>query len=103
MRGTAGWKWARPSDGAGCGLWRARRAAHHQRRPGERQVELRVGEYMAQLGHFVKHDRFAQHLALGAIGQRETGTERDQQDAGEYWAARSSKYEAPRQQNREKI
>ena len=60
-----------------------RRAANHERRSGERQVEMRVGEYVLEFGDIGKNDRLAQRLALGMIGKRKPAAERQQDDPAE--------------------
>ena len=62
-----------------------------------------MGEDVPQLRHLREHDRLAQHLALGSIGEGEPGAERDQQDAGEDRAAGRGQREASRQQHRQEI
>ena len=67
-----------------------------QPRPGERQIEMRVGEDLRQLDRFGEHRRFAQRLSHRVIGQAEAGAERQHDDPGEQRPAASRARAAPR-------
>ena len=79
---------------------RRQRSADDQPRPGERQIELRMGKDVRQLGHIGKDHRLAHRLALGVVGERQAGAERQHHEPGKYRPAGRDQQQAGGEQHR---
>ncbi len=53
-----------------------------------------MGKDMRQLGHVGKHHRLAHRLALGMVGERQTGAERQHDEPGENRSAGGEQQQA---------